>query len=81
MRTKEKFQMNQKIPSEIETVISEDREVAKKFNNIFASIVPSLKLYPKILMKQRKGNDKESVLDYINNFRNHHSNKLIKSKK
>ena len=40
-------------PSEIETVISDNRNVAETFNNSFVNIVPSLNIRPKKIVKRR----------------------------
>ena len=69
------------ISSEIEKVISEDMEIAETFNKFFVNIVPSLKISPKENYETDVGNDNESILNYINKFKNHPSIKVIKSRK
>ena len=60
------------ISSEVEKVISDDREIAETFNEFFVNIVPSLNISPK--------ENGEPILNYINKFKNHPI-KIIKSKK
>ena len=69
------------ISSEVEKVISEDMEIAVTFNEFFVNIVPSLKISPKENYETDVGNDNESILNYINKFKNHPSIKVIKSRK
>ena len=68
------------ISSEVEKVIS-DMEIAETFNEYFVNIVSSLKISPKENYETDVGNDNESILNYINNFKNHPSIKVIKSRK
>ena len=75
------------ISSEVEKVISHDREIAETFNYFFVNIVPSLKTSPKENYETDEGNDNESnlignesTLNYINKFKNHPSMKVIKSR-
>ena len=69
------------ISSEVEKVISEDKEIAETFNEFFVNIVPSLKISPKENYETDVGNDNEPILNYINKFKNHPSIKVIKSRK
>ena len=69
------------ISSEIEKVILDDMEIAETFNEFFVNIVPSLKISPKENYKTDVGNDNETILNYINKFKNHLSIKTIKSRK
>ena len=43
--------------SEVEEVISDDREIAKIFNDFFVQIVPSFKISPKENYETDVGND------------------------
>ena len=67
--------------SEVEEVISDDREIAKIFNDFFVQIVPSFKISPKENYETDVGNDNEAILNYINKFKNHSSIEVIKSRK
>ena len=58
------------ISSEVEKVISEDKEIAETFNEFFVNIVPSLKISPKENYETDVGNDNEPILNYINKFKN-----------
>ena len=69
------------ISSEVEKVISEDKEIAETFNEFFVNIVPSLKILPKENYETDVGNNNEPILNYINKFKNHPSIKVIKSRK
>ena len=69
------------ISSEVEKVISENMENAEIFDEFFVNIVPSLKISPKENYETDVGNDNESILNYINKFKNHPSIKTIKSRK
>ena len=68
------------ISSEVEKVIS-DMEIAETFNEYFVNINPSLKISPKENYETDVGNDNESILNYIDNFKNHPSIKVIKFRK
>ena len=72
---------NPEISLEVEKVISDDMEIAKRFNEFFVNIVPILKISPKENYETYVGNDNEPILNYINKFKNHPSIKTIKSKK
>ena len=70
------------ISSAIENAISDDREIAEKFNDFFVNIVPRLKISPKENYKTDDvANDNEPILNYINKFKNHPIIKVIKSRK
>ena len=69
------------ISSEVAKVISEDMEIAEKFNEFSVNIVPSPKISPKENYETDVGNDNEPILNYTNNFKNHPSIKVIKSRK
>ena len=70
------------ISLEVEKVLSDDREIAETFNDIFVNIVvPILKISPKENYETDAGNDIEPILNYINKFKNHPSIKVIKSRK
>ena len=69
------------ISSEVEKVISEDMEIAEKFNEFFVNIVSSLKISPKENYETDLGNDNEPISNYINKFKSHPSIKVIKSRK
>ena len=56
-------------------------EIAERFNEVFVSIVPILKISPKENYETYVGNDNEPILNYINKFKNHPSIKTIKSRK
>ena len=62
--------------SEVEKVISNDRETAETFNDFFVNIVPSLKISPWENYKIDIENDNEPMLNYINKFKKF---KVIKS--
>ena len=66
-------------PSEIETVISDDREVAETSNHYILNIVPSLKISPKENYKPDIWNANDPSLNYISKSRNHPTIQLIKS--
>ena len=69
------------ICSEVEKVISDDMEFAETFNKFFVNIVPSLKVSPKQNCETDVGNDNKLILNYINNFKNHPSIKVITPRK
>ena len=57
-------------------------EIAKTFNEFLTfNIVPSLKTSSKENYEINVGNDNESILNYINKFKNHPSTKVIKARK
>ena len=66
-------------------MISDDMEIAERFNEVFVNIVAILKISPKENYETYVGNDKEPILNYINKFikfnKFHASIKTIKSKK
>ena len=62
-------------------MISDDKEIAEKFNDFFVNIVSSVKISPKENYETDAGNDNEPILKYINQFKNHPSIKIIKSTK
>ena len=57
------------ISSEVEKVISDDREIAAAFKQFFINIISSLKISPKQIYKTDVGNDNESFLNYIYRFK------------
>ena len=57
------------ISSEVEKVISKDREIADTLNKCFVNIVPSLNISPKENSKTDVGNHNETILNYINKFK------------
>ena len=57
------------ISSEVEKVISKDREIADTLNKCFVNIVSSLNISPKENSKTDVGNDNETILNYINKFK------------
>ena len=57
------------ISSEVEKVISGDREIAAAFKYFFINIISSLKISPKQIYKIDVGNDNESFLNYIYRFK------------
>ena len=65
------------ISSEVEKVISEDKEIAETFNEFFVNIVPSLKISPKENYETDVRNDNVPILNYINKFKIHPSIKVI----
>ena len=67
--------------SDPEKVISDDIEIAETFNEVVVNIVLSLKLLPKENYETEVGNDNESILNYINKFKNHPNIKVIKPRK
>ena len=57
-------------------------EIAKTFNEFLTfNIVPSLKTSSKENYEINVGNDNESILNYINKFKNHPSTKVINTRK
>ena len=62
-------------------MISEDIEIAETFNEFFVNIAPSLKFSPKENYETDVGNHNETILNYINKFKNNPSIKVIKSRK
>ena len=69
------------ISSEVEKVISDDREIAATFNNFFVKIVPSLKMSPKGNYDADVENDNELIINYISKVKNHTNIKIIKARK
>ena len=69
------------ISSEVEKVISDNREIAEILNDFFVNIVPSLKIFPRENYEIDVGNHYEPILNYISKFKNHHCNKIIKCRK
>ena len=67
--------------SEVEKEISGDMEIAETFHNFFLNILSILKVSPKENYEIDVGNDNESILKYINKFKNHPSIEVIKSRK
>ena len=65
------------ISSEVEKVISDDREIAVTFNDFFVKVVPSLKMSPKENYDADVENDNELIINYISKFKNHNY-KIIK---
>ena len=61
--------------------MSGQMEIAETFNEFFENIVPSLKISPKENYETDAGNDNESILNYINKFKNHPSIKVVESRK
>ena len=67
--------------SDPEKVISDDIEIAQTFNEVVVNIVLSLKLLSKENYETEVGNDNETILNYINKFKNHPNIKVIKPRK
>ena len=65
----------------LQTVNSDDREVAETFDTFSCEYSSCLKILPKENYEKEIGNGNKPVLNYINKFRNHPSIKHIKSKK
>ena len=55
--------------------------IAETFNEFFVSIVPSLKISPNENYETDVENDNEPISNYINNFKNHPSINVLKSRK
>ena len=69
------------ISSEVEKVMSEDKEVAETFKEFFVNTVASLKISPKENYETDVRNDNKLILNYINKFKSHLIIKVIKSRK
>ena len=69
------------ISSEVEKVMSEDKEVAETFKESFVNTVASLKISPKENYETDVRNDNKLILNYINKFKSHLIIKIIKSRK
>ena len=69
------------ISSEVDKVISDDRGIVELFNDFLCDIVPNLKILPRENYEIDVGNDNEPILNYVNKFENHASNKMRKPRK
>ena len=69
------------ISSELGKVISDDRGIVELFNDFLCDIVTNFKILPRENYEIDVGNDNEPILNHVNKFENHPTNKMVKSRK